>query len=151
MSLYHWGNTYPWGANVVPENGKFLQQLTGTYNGVGGNDLAVPDFYAEYGKTRNKPVAVPETAALVISGLPLPEELAIKQAWWRQLTDPNIPEDYPQLKMINWFEWNKNEVEVKATVDWRSVGNPDVAKAYTADLPDWFHFADEPNSCTPGS
>lgn len=29
MSLYHWGNTHPWGANVVPEPGKFLQQLTG--------------------------------------------------------------------------------------------------------------------------
>lgn len=30
MSLYHWGSVYPWGVNVVPEEGKFLQQLTGT-------------------------------------------------------------------------------------------------------------------------
>jgi hypothetical protein len=42
MSLYHWGNTYPWGANVVPEPGKFLQQLTGTYNGNGGNERPTP-------------------------------------------------------------------------------------------------------------
>ncbi|MFE4837298.1 glycoside hydrolase family 26 protein [Arthrobacter sp. NPDC056691] len=149
MSLYHWGNTYPWGANVVPEPGKFLQQLTGTYNGAGGNDLAVPDFYGEYGKRRGKPVAIPETAALSVPSRGGAKELAIKQAWWRQLFDARIPKDYPQLKMINWFEWNKNEVEVKAVVDWRSAGTPAIAKAYTADLPDWFQFAQEPKECTP--
>ena len=42
--------------------------------------------------------------------------------------------------MINWFEWNKNEVEVKAVVDWRSAGTPAITKAYTAELPDWFHL-----------
>jgi hypothetical protein len=151
MSLYHWGNTYPWGANVVPEPGKFLQQLTGNYNGDGGNDLAVPDFYGEYGKRRGKPVAIPETAALSVPGRRGATELAIKQAWWRQLFDARIPKDYPQLKMINWFEWNKNEVEVKAVVDWRSAGTPAIAKAYTAELPDWFHFAPEPRDCRPRS
>lgn len=151
MSLYHWGNTYPWGANVVPEPGKFLQQLTGTYDGAGGNDLAVPDFYAEYGQLRNKPVAIPETAALFVPGQAGAAELDIKQAWWRQLFDPSIPEEYPRLKMINWFEWNKNEVEVKAVVDWRSVGTPAVADAYTAELPEWFRFAEPPTACTPAS
>ena len=29
MSLYHWGNAYPWGENEVPEAGKFIAQLTG--------------------------------------------------------------------------------------------------------------------------
>ncbi|MFF2318190.1 glycoside hydrolase family 26 protein [Arthrobacter sp. NPDC058097] len=151
MSLYHWGNTYPWGANVVPEPGKFLQQLTGNYNGDGGNDLAVPDFYGEYGTQRGKPVAIPETAALSVPSRGGAKELAIKQAWWRQLFDARIPKDYPQLKMINWFEWNKNEVEVKAVVDWRSAGTPAIAKAYTAELPEWFQFAAAPKECTPGS
>jgi hypothetical protein len=151
MSLYHWGNTYPWGANVVPEEEKFLQQLTGTYNGAGGNDLAVPDFYAEYGTERGKPVAVPETAALSIPDRAGAEELAIKQAWWRQLFDQRIPEDYPQLKMVNWFEWNKHEVEVDAVVDWRSTASSPIAQAFTADLPEWFRFADQPQPCVPGS
>ncbi|MFE4542239.1 glycosyl hydrolase [Arthrobacter sp. NPDC056727] len=151
MSLYHWGNTYPWGANVIPESGKFLQQLTGAYNGAGGNDLAVPDFYREYGERHGKPVAIPETAALSVPSRSGAKELAIKQAWWRQLFDLRIPRDYPQLKMINWFEWNKNEVEVKAVVDWRSAGTPAITKAYTAELPDWFHFAPGPKSCTPAS
>ncbi len=149
MSLYHWGNTYPWGANVIPEPGKFLQQLTGTYNGAGGNDLAIPDFYADYGTARNKPVAIPETAALTVASGEGASVLAIKEAWWGQLFDPAIPRDYPALKMINWFEWDKNEVEVKATVDWTATKDPQVREAYTAALPEWFTFADAPAKCSP--
>ncbi|MGR0159154.1 glycoside hydrolase family 26 protein [Paenarthrobacter nitroguajacolicus] len=149
MSLYHWGNTYPWGANVIPEPGKFRQQLTGTYNGAGGNDLAVPDFYAEYGTARNKPVAIPETAALTVASGEGADALAIKEAWWGQLFDPAIPRDYPALKMINWFEWDKNEVEVKATVDWTATKESQVREAYTAALPDWFTFAEAPTQCSP--
>ncbi len=149
MSLYHWGETYPWGANVLPEPGKFLQQLTGTYNGTAGNELAVPDFYTEYGTNRNKPVAIPETAALFIPDRTGAGELEIKQSWWGQLFDPRIPTEYPLLKMINWLEWKKNEVEVAAVVDWRSAGTPAVAEAYIADLPEWFRFAAEPSGCSP--
>ncbi|MET1035664.1 MAG: glycosyl hydrolase [Arthrobacter sp.] len=147
MSLYHWGNTYPWGKNVVPEPGKFLQQLTGRYDGAGGNDLAVPDFYDEYGRARDKPVAIPETAALVATGQEGTDELAIKRAWWRQLFDAELPRDYPQLKMVNWFEWDKHEVEVGGRVDWRAAGNPRTADAYTADLPEWYLFAGERQPC----
>ncbi|MFJ4284695.1 glycoside hydrolase family 26 protein [Paenarthrobacter nicotinovorans] len=149
MSLYHWGNTYPWGANVIPEPGKFIQQLTGNYNGAGGNDLAVPDFYTEYGAKRNKPVAIPETAALTTASGEGANPLAIKEAWWGQLFDPAIPRDYPELKMINWFEWDKNEVEVKGVVDWTSTKDPEVREAYTSALPDWFKFAPAPEACTP--
>jgi len=149
MSLYHWGNTYPWGANVIPEPGKFLQQLTGTYNGAGGNDLAVPDFYANYGTDRDKPVAIPETAALTVASAGGADVLAIKEAWWGQLFDPAIPRDYPALKMINWFEWDKNEVEVKATVDWTATKDAKVREAYSAALPDWFTFAEAPAECSP--
>ena len=151
MSLYHWGNTYPWGANVVPEAGKFIQQLTGTYNGAGGDDSAVPDFYAEYGAARGKPVAIPETAALVVEGGGGAAELEIKRAWWGQLFDPRVQKDYPELKMINWFEWNKKEVEVKATVDWRAAGSPEVRDAFVAELPEWFQFADDVQHCATGN
>jgi hypothetical protein len=155
MSLYHWGNTYPWGANEVPEDGKFLGQLTGTYVGAGGDDTAVPDFYAQYGQDRNKPVAIPETAALYVPSAGGEDEegqgteLAVKQAWWRQLFDPTIPEDYPQLKMVNWFEWAKHEVEVDGTVDWRATGTDAITQAYRADLPDWYHYTGQPTTCAP--
>ena len=85
-------------------------------------------------------MAVPETAALFIPDRTGAGELEIKQSWWRQLFDPRIPTEYPLLKMINWFEWNKNEVEVTAVVDWRSAGTPAVAEAYLADLPEWFQL-----------
>jgi hypothetical protein len=62
-----------------------------------------------------------------------------------------IPKEYPQLKMINWFEWNKDEAEVNGTVDWRSAGSLAVAAAYTADLPNWFRFVEPPQICTPAA
>ena len=46
MSLYHWGATYPWGENELPEANKFTDQLTGTYVGANGDDSLLPDFYA---------------------------------------------------------------------------------------------------------
>ena len=55
MSLYHWGNTYPWGENAVPEAGKFLARLTGNYKGLNGDDTAVPDLYAVYHQQHGKP------------------------------------------------------------------------------------------------
>ena len=63
MSLYHWGNAYPWGENEIPEAGKFIAQLTGNYNGLNGDDRAIPDFYEVYYKGHGKPLAIPETAA----------------------------------------------------------------------------------------
>jgi hypothetical protein len=116
-----------------------------------GNLGRRPAVAVSFGQAPRKPVAIPETAALFVPSAGAGNELEIKQAWWRQLFDPQIPKDYPQLKMINWFEWNKQEVEVKAAVDWRSVGTPGIAEAYIADLPGWFRFAEEPAACTPGA
>ena len=140
MSLYHWGNTYPWGANVVPEPDKFVQQLTGTYNGAGGNDLGVPDFYTNYGVKHSKPVAIAETAALVNTSRDATDALAIKQTWWNQVLSPEITTRFPDLKMVNWFEWDKYETEVKAQVDWTATKVPTVRDAFTKALPSWLVY-----------
>ncbi|WP_231567595.1 glycoside hydrolase family 26 protein [Sinomonas humi] len=150
MSLYHWGNTYPWGANVVPEPGKFAQQLTGTYNGAGGNDLAVPDFYTDYGIRHAKPVAIAETAALVNTSRDTSDALTVKQAWWDQVLAPDIPARFPDLKMVNWFEWDKYESEVNATVDWTATKDPAVRAAFTKALPSWLDYG-TPAACTPAT
>lgn len=147
ISLYHWGNSYPWGANVIPEPGKFAAQLTGTYNGAGGDDRAVPDFYAVYGVDRNKPVAIPETAALVNTARDTGRALAIKRAWWRQVFAADIPQRFPQLKMINWFEWDKQESEVHARVDWTTTQDPAIRKAFVADLPSWLSYGRSGPDC----
>src|SRR5205823_13767123 len=48
MTIYHWGDRWPWGKNVMPEPGKFVAQITGAYAGSGGDDRGVPNFYATY-------------------------------------------------------------------------------------------------------
>jgi hypothetical protein len=150
MSLYHWGAKYPWGENELPEPGKFADQLTGNYNGANGDDSLLPDFYHVYGESRGKPVAIPETAALYAPGTGGENELAVKQAWWSQLFDPAAEAQFPQLKMINWFEWDKEETEVKGRVDWTVTNTPEIRTAFTAALPGWFSYG-PPGSCQPRS
>jgi hypothetical protein len=150
MSLYHWGDTYPWGENEVPEAGKFAAQLTGEYVGLNGDDSALPDFYAEYGEKRGKPVAIPETAALFSPGSDGAEpadELAVKQAWWRQVFSADTRERFPLLTMINWFEWEKDEVEVGGVVDWTLSRSDEVREAFLAEKPDWLLGAPGAGSC----
>ncbi|WP_250445739.1 glycosyl hydrolase [Actinotalea sp. C106] len=149
MSMYHWGDAHPWGENEVPEDGKLVAELTGTYDGRGGDHTGVPDFHQEYGVERGKPVAVPETAALVVPGADLtPElELEIKQAWWRQVLDPELVEQLPQVRMINWFEWVKEEAEVGTTVDWGVTTDPAIAEAFTAELPAWAVYGEATERC----
>lgn len=142
MSVYHWGDQYPWGENEIPEPHKFIDIITGTYDGQNGDERAVPDFYAVYAVSHHKPMAITETAALYNTTTTGDAELALKQAWWRQVFAPEIPRDFPQIKMINWFEWRKSESEVGgAVVDWRATSNAAVTKAFTSDLPGWLLFA----------
>lgn len=141
MSLYHWGNAYPWGENEVPEQGKFLDLLRGTYDGIAGDELAVPDFYAEYGAGMRLPVAVTETAALYAPGRGGAGELAVKRAWWDQVFAPSNARRLPWLKLVDWFEWRKQEPEVGGIVDWTATGNKRVRRAFVRALPSWLRFA----------
>ena len=150
MSLYHWGSTYPWGENEMPEPGKFEAQLTGEYNGLGGDDREAPDFYQIYGVERDKPVAIPETAALFTPAdvTTAADELAIKQAWWRQVVSNETVARFPQLHMVNWFEWNKVESEVDGVVDWGITHTPQILDSFLADVPASFLFVDTPVPCS---
>ncbi len=147
MSLYHWGDAYPWGASVMPEEGKFREQLTGTYDGDNGDDSMLPDFYAEYAVDHGKPVSIPETAALVTDDIDGQRMLNIKRAWWEQVFDPALHEQFPQLRMVNWFEWNKFEPEVGAAVDWTVLEDSSIRSEFVAALPSWYHFAEDVETC----
>lgn len=139
MSVYHWGAVYPWGENEVPEPGKYTDLLRGTYDGAAGDERGVPDFYAIYGEGQQLPVAVTETGALYVPGAGGADELAIKQAWWRQVFAADHAEDLPWVKMVNWFEWRKDEPEVGGEVDWRATDGA-VGEAFRSDLPEWLRF-----------
>jgi hypothetical protein len=135
MSLYHWGSDHPWGENELPEDGKLASQLTGEYSGLGGDDTAVPDFYAEYAVGHGKPLAIPETAAFYRSDAGGADGLAIKRAWWRQALAAATLESFPMLRMVNWFEWTKFEPEVGGEVDWTVTSDPAVHDAFVSELP----------------
>jgi hypothetical protein len=147
MSLYHWGNKYPWGENEVPEPGKFDDLLRGTYRGLGGDERGVPDFYAVYGAGQRRPVAITETAALYVPGRPGPDPRTIKQAWWRQVFAATRSERLPWLKMVNWFEWKKLEPEVNGVADWTATRDRPVRTAFRADLPGWARYATDVPGC----
>ncbi len=134
MSLYHWGEDYPWGENEVPAPDKLVDQLSGTYVSTTRDERVVPDFHGEYGVARGKPVAVTETAALYVPGAGGAPEAEVKAAWWDQVWDPTLAERLPALGMVAWFEWAKTEPEVGGQVDWRATADPGLAQAYAATL-----------------
>ncbi len=147
MSIYHWGSAYPWGSNDLPEPGKFARMLEGNYNGSAGDERNLPNFYRDYGERRNKPVGVFETAAFYAPASGGADEMALKSSWWRQVYASGIAERFPRLKMINWFEWDKYEVEVDARVDWGVTIDPQLRAAYRKALPDWLRFAENVDFC----
>jgi hypothetical protein len=139
MSLYHWGNSYPWGANDVPPPTQFAELLTGS-GGVAGEPA--PDFYAVYAEGHHKPMAIVETAALWRPAGGGASELAVKQPWWRQVFSVGTATSYPLIHLIGWFEWRKPETEVNDIVDWRLTARPDLVRQFLADLPaGWLRFA----------
>jgi hypothetical protein len=135
-SLYHWGNQYPWGENELPEPNAFIAMLTGTYDGLDGDHTAIPDFYADYAEGRSKPLAIVETAAFYRPDEGGADELAIKQGWWRQVLSAETLSQFPAIRMVNWFEWQKEEAEVgNAVVDWSVTSSKPIVTAFRRDLP----------------
>jgi hypothetical protein len=147
LSLFHWGSTWPWGENAVPEPGKLVAQLTGTYVGLGGDDRGLPNFYATYGDGHDKPVALPETGALWAPATPGSSERAIKRNWWRQVFAPSLPERLPRLNLISWVERELPPDRDLPAVDWRALRTPALADAYRTDLPVWARWAEDVPRC----
>lgn len=143
MSLYHWGSAYPWGENELPEPGKFVAQLTGEYDGAGGDDTALPDFSAVWSVGRDKPLAITETAAFHAPGRGGADAAETKRRWWAQVLDPAAGNRVPRLAMVNWFEWDKQEQEVGGRVDWTVTRQPQLAGEFGTALGDRFSFASE--------
>jgi hypothetical protein len=83
-------------------------------------------------------------------------ERAIKRAWWTQVLSEETATRFPELKMVNWFEWDKQEAEVGEHVDWTVLDDATTRAAFTADLPAWLRFSEAPEPCalptaTPGA
>lgn len=149
LSLLHWGSTWPWGENEVPEPGKLVDQLTGSYDGLGGDDRALPDFVAAYAERYDKPLALPETGALYAPGTVGGDaEAQIKQAWWRQVLDEELTTRLPRLRMVAWVERDVPPDRRLPAVDWRALRAPELAQAYRTDLPTWARWAEDVPRCS---
>jgi len=137
MSLYHWGNAYPWGENEVPAAGTFAGMITGS-SPDGGNPA--PDFYAGYADRYDKPLAIVESAAFYRPGGGGALESAIKSAWLAEAFSAEGRSRFPLLRLINWFEWRKSEAEVDAIVDWRITAEAGLRARFLAAMTDGYRL-----------
>lgn len=126
LSLYNWGCHAPWDANVVPEPGKFVAQVTGTYHTQCGDDRDLANYYQDYPVAHHKPFALSETSAMFneTQAYRGQSNVAIKTAWIDQVFDPNLSRIFPLLKEENWFEFEQPESNINGIVDWRATANP---------------------------
>lgn len=147
LSIYHWGNEYPWGENEVPEQNKLLDMLTGNYIGLNGDERSLPDFYEVFVNLHNKPMAITETAALYNTLKVNDQEIEIKSNWINQVFSPDLFLQFPRIKLINWFDVIKNEAEIGgAVIDWSVTFNPEIRNLFVKSLPmDKLIFSEEIN------
>ncbi len=145
ISIYHWGSKYPWGENEIPESLKFLEMLTGKYNGLNGDERSLPDFYNDFVIEHDKPMAITETAALYNTLEVGADELIIKSIWINQVFGPETFQQFPRIKMINWFDVIKNEAEIGGShIDWSVTFKSEIRDAFFESLPiDILIFADD--------
>jgi hypothetical protein len=133
LSLLHFGPAASLGSDAVPEPGTFVGELTGTA-GYGERPGEGRDFLASYVQAAGKPMAV-ETSALFAPGTAATgaQELAVKQAWWRQVFAAVTT--VPGVQAVVWPELERPEAEAAgAVVDWRATSTPELAGALRADL-----------------
>ena len=141
LTVDHWGYVWPWDRNVVPEAGSFVAKIEGAYDGSSGDWRSIPNFYARYAVADHKPFMIAETSALY-----LPEvksgasDLAIKRAWWRQVLGSHVVSEFPDLKAIMWFEYDKVEGNGEY-ISWSVMRSARLVRAFRRDLPRWLKWA----------
>lgn len=130
LTLYWFGQQWPWGENEVAAASPFTGPLTGTYSGH-VDETGAPDFYTAFAVGHNRPLAISETAALYnASNASDASELSIKSAWMDQVFGPANGKAFPKLKVVNWFDHEEFEQESYGLTDWRATYNRDVGQAF---------------------
>jgi len=116
LSVYHWGNYY----NAAPGNREFTSFLSG-----GGNWWH--SFYDRFAAGKQKPLVIPETSAMFCHSWAGDSDVSVKGGWLEQVYHADastayaqsLPNDFPWLKGVGWFDINKYEGSVDAIIDWR--------------------------------
>lgn len=147
LTVYHFGARWPWGDNVLPEAGVFLDKIRGSYDGTAGDQRAVPDFHARYAAGRGKPLMIAETSALYNRDRDAPPggEVALKGAWLGQVLADDLQDELPALRGIVWFAVDKPEEEIGGDfVAWGLTHDRSVLEAFRAASPRWLRFREDP-------
>ena len=141
LTIYHWGNTYPWLENEPPVGSEFADIMNATDSGspTGFARWFYPRFCED--AVHKKPLIIAETAAFYNTEQPGGNEVAMKSAWFRQVFNiagpsadgPDVATTFPKMKCISWFDFLKPEGQAQNQfIDWRVSGNPLVRNAYRA-------------------
>jgi len=126
VSAYYYGPGPPggWnnspGPNVLPPDGLMESFITTPLT-----KFNLYNFAVDHGK----PFMISETSApLHMDSDAGPGELALKQAWFRQVYNATLLDKYPNIRAINWFEYTKKEYgEMR---DFTLMKSPEVRKAF---------------------
>jgi hypothetical protein len=133
MSVYWFGQQWPETLNLVPPSQRFVDVIRGRY-ATSLSAGVVYNFYDMFAEKHNKPFAIPESGAVFYS-LPIQPgegEVAIKEAWWRQVYNTTVFGQFPRLKLVSNFEENK--VEDRGNVSY-TLTLPPVEKQFLSELP----------------
>lgn len=124
LAAYH--DTSGGGAprNALPAGGELAADL----GGVG--DL---DFYGRFAEATQTPMLL-ETAAFYSPGAGGPDELAIKQAWWRQVMAESTDDARPLLDAVLWRDSAGTRAVVgEVVIDWSISGSEATVAAFDSD------------------
>ncbi|KAJ3107904.1 hypothetical protein HDU97_002836 [Phlyctochytrium planicorne] len=132
LSIYHYGTSYPWVQNQIPESNKFegLMQGFADVNPEWGNTPFYTQFSSPTGLTGvtkgNKPFMLAEGGATYHFGwsdlgksngrtgtpdLTAVSRVDLKRAWWNQFLSKSFLQKYPNFKAACTFEFIKAEEE----------------------------------------
>lgn len=149
MSYYQKGTSYPYEENE-PMAAGYLQAVL---DGNSPDDLSVTPFYSTYCSNVSRPCAFSEAGTAYHVNTTSTDgdgvgQLALEQDWWRSIyTNASFFEEYPWLKMVQLFEFEKveNDETYYEERDYRLTYNSTVRESFLADIssevPDLYQWA----------
>ncbi|KAJ3412550.1 hypothetical protein HDV05_000584 [Chytridiales sp. JEL 0842] len=173
ISIYHYGNEWPWIHNDPPQPNKFEGYLQGNVRPEWGHYPFYTWFSSPTGcnvSTGNKPFFLVETGSTYHYAYtnttrnpdPLPDlnvpRVAVKQAWWRQFMNVDFMSRFPNIKAVCFFEFIKSEelterdfTNFGAPPNGFPVENKEVGDAFVKDAKEMMPFILWANATTPGA
>ena len=124
LSLYHDDTAGGEAVNVVPEKDELATRLGPVSDPAPTDD----DFYARYSEPTGTPMLL-ETAAFYSESTSGATELAVKQAWWRQVFAAQEDGGYDNLGVVLWRDTTATRAVVgEISIDWSvTLGSKTVA------------------------